>query len=126
MIQRCRRPKPPSAAPTHAAAPCVQILWTFSIYCEAVSIMPQLVILTRLNRTVFELALAALELLCELFLKSRVCVYKPNPVNALQGRAMERILQPLVEVVVQTQPRLYLHLLQQMQYLQPKQFYTFG
>ena len=41
---------------------------------------------------------APIELLCELFLKSRVCVYKPNPVNALQGRAMERILQPLVEV----------------------------
>ena len=40
---------------------------------------------------------APIELLCELFLKSRVCVYKPNPVNALQGRAMERILQPLVE-----------------------------
>ena len=41
---------------------------------------------------------APIELLCELFLKFRVCVYKPNPVNALQGRAMERILQPLVEV----------------------------
>ena len=40
---------------------------------------------------------APIELLGELFLKSQVCVYKPNPVNALQGRAMERILQPLVE-----------------------------
>ena len=41
---------------------------------------------------------APIELLCELFLKSRVCVYKANPVNALQGLAMQKMLQPLVEV----------------------------
>ena len=40
---------------------------------------------------------APIELLCELFLKSRVCVYKPNPVNALQGQAMQKILQSLAE-----------------------------
>ena len=41
---------------------------------------------------------APIELLCQLFLKSRVAVYKPNPANALQGQVMQKILQPLVEV----------------------------
>ena len=39
---------------------------------------------------------APIELLCELFLKSRVCVYKPNPVNLKKHLAVAKIFEPLV------------------------------
>ena len=46
-VRDTNRAQPPSAAATHAAAPCVQILWTFSIYLESVAIMPQLFLLQK-------------------------------------------------------------------------------
>mmetsp|Transcript_23133 Transcript_23133/g.51323 ORF Transcript_23133/g.51323 Transcript_23133/m.51323 type:complete len:600 (+) Transcript_23133:152-1951(+) len=39
---------------------------------------------------------APIELLCELFLKSRVCIYKPNPVNSKKHLAVAKIFEPLV------------------------------
>lgn len=40
---------------------------------------------------------APIELLCEMFLKGRVCIFKPNPVNQEQFKVLAKILNPLVK-----------------------------
>jgi acyl-CoA reductase-like NAD-dependent aldehyde dehydrogenase len=40
---------------------------------------------------------APIEVLCEMFLRARVCIYKPNPVNAKQFDAVQNIFKPLVD-----------------------------
>jgi aldehyde dehydrogenase (NAD(P)+) len=39
---------------------------------------------------------APTDLLCQLFLKGRVCVYKPNPVNKQSIDVLEKIIEPLI------------------------------
>ena len=40
---------------------------------------------------------APIEVLCEMFLKGRVCIHKPNPVNEKQRTVVLKIFKPLVE-----------------------------
>jgi acyl-CoA reductase-like NAD-dependent aldehyde dehydrogenase len=40
---------------------------------------------------------APTDLLCQLFIKGRVCVYKPHPINKSSVNVLEKILHPLVQ-----------------------------
>jgi acyl-CoA reductase-like NAD-dependent aldehyde dehydrogenase len=41
---------------------------------------------------------APTDLLCELFIKGRVCVYKPNPINDASVNVLKKILEPLIKL----------------------------
>ena len=41
---------------------------------------------------------APIDLLCQLFIKGHVCVYKPNPINDTSVELLKRILDPILEL----------------------------